>query len=107
MAMMMQFLQDTQAAGRCFPRGSQLSVRPTGNAALVPPDTAANTMLCLVPLQNLAPLFRFRALLLNCDVGLQAEADCLGMRASGVLEDIANRAPHCTVVAFTQLDGPA
>ena len=50
-----------------------MQVVNAGTSALVLPDPGAHTTLCAVPMKNLAPMRRFRVLLVNHQVGLMDE----------------------------------
>nr|WP_297383378.1 hypothetical protein [uncultured Roseateles sp.] len=100
---MMQFLEDTQVAGRFFPRGAQVTVMEAGDNALLLPDPVAHTTLCTVPAKNLARLKRFRVVLANYQVGLMDVQERWGLDADDIVSTIARSAPDCTVVALGEV----
>lgn len=102
MQSMMRVLRDTQVHGRFFPKGARVSVIHVGDRCLVLPDPDAHTTLCAVPLANLAPLMRFRAVLINPVVGLIDVQECWGLDADDVRIGLLERAPDCEII---ELDG--
>lgn len=104
MPIMMQFLEDTQVAGRYFPRGGQVSVVPVGSSGLILPNPEAHTSVCLVPIHKLAPLRRYRVRLINRLVGLLSEREVFGINVSEMIARIGRNSPDCEVVDVTELD---
>jgi hypothetical protein len=101
---MMRFLLDTQVQGRFFPQGSQVQTLAAGNIALVLPDPGTHTTLCAVPAKNLAPLKRFRVVLVNHRFGLLDEQFRWAMDIDDVKSTIDNSAPDCEIVELDQMD---
>jgi hypothetical protein len=96
----MRFLTDTQVEGRFFPRGAQVQALAAGDMALVLPDPGAYTTICAVPATSLAPLQRFRIVLVNRRVGLMAEQFRWAVDANDVKSAIGHTAPDCKIVAL-------
>lgn len=95
---MMQFLRDTQVDGRFFPRGAQVQTLAAGDMALVLPDPGTHTTLCAVPARNLAPLKRFRIVLVNQRIGLMDEQFRWAVDADDAKAAIDHTAPDCQIV---------
>jgi len=104
MRSMMRFLRDTQVEGRLFPQGSQVQTLAAGDIALVLPDPGTHTTLCAVPARNLAPLKRFRIVLVNRRVGLLAEELRWAVDADDLRSAIDQTAPDCEIVELDLID---
>lgn len=102
---MMQFVQDTQAQGRFFPRGARVQAIAAGSTSLVLPDPEAHTTLCAVPARNLVRLQLFRVLLVNRCVGLADAQLRWGLDADEVLSTLAQGAPDCEVIGLERVMG--
>lgn len=101
---MMRFLLDTQVDGRFFPQGSQVQTLAAGDMALVLPDPDAHTTLCAVPAKNLAPLKRFRVVLVNDRIGLLDQQFRWALDVDDVKSIIDRSAPDCEIVELEQTD---
>lgn len=101
---MMQFLRDTQVAGRFFPQGSRVQTIAAGDIALVLPEPSAHTTLCAVPAGNLTRLERFRLVLVNHRVGLLDEQFHWAVDAGDIRSIIDRCAPDCEIVELERLD---
>lgn len=102
----MRFVEDTQVAGRFFPKGAEVRVIQADGDVLLPPDTGAHTTLCALPMRNLVRLQVFRVLLQNRFVGLE---DLQIRRATDEAElraFLARRVPDCAVVSIEAAADP-
>ncbi len=72
--------------------------------ALVLSDPGTHTSLCAVPAKNLAPLKRFRVVLVNQRIGLMDEQFRWAIDVDDVTSTIDHSAPDCEIVELDQID---
>lgn len=102
----MRFVEDTQVAGRFFPKGAEVRVIQAGGDVLLPPDTSAHTTLCALPMRNLVRLQVFRVSLQNRLVGLEDSQIRRATDEAEVRALLARRAPDCEIVSIEAVPDP-